>query len=136
MTTDKLNPANIPAPVGAYTHGVLAPAGGRWLHVSGQIGMRPDDSLADGFASQAEAAWEHLLGVLRAAGMDASHLVKVTTHLVDGEHLKELNAVRSRFLGGERLLPRWLWSSSWRGQSGCSRWRQSPLLCEILAGHV
>ena len=102
MTTDKLNPANIAAPVGAYTHGVLAPAGGRWLHVSGQIGMRPDGSLADGFASQAEVAWENLLGVLRAAGMDASHLVKVTTYLVDGEHLKELNAVRSRFLGGER----------------------------------
>jgi enamine deaminase RidA (YjgF/YER057c/UK114 family) len=41
--------------------------------------MRPDGSLADGFASQAEVAWENLLGVLRAANMDASHLVKVTT---------------------------------------------------------
>jgi 2-iminobutanoate/2-iminopropanoate deaminase len=102
MTTEKLNPANIAAPVGAYSHGVLAPAGGRWLHVSGQIGMRPDGSLADGFASQAEVAWENLLGVLRAANMDASHLVKVTTYLVDGEHLKELNAVRSRFLRSER----------------------------------
>jgi enamine deaminase RidA (YjgF/YER057c/UK114 family) len=47
-------------------------------------------------------AWENLLGVLRAANMDASHLVKVTTYLVDGEHLKELNAVRSRFLRSER----------------------------------
>jgi len=102
MTTEMLNPANIAAPVGAYSHGVLAPAGGRWLHVSGQIGMRPDGSLADGFASQAEVAWENLLGVLRAANMDASHLVKVTTYLVDGEHLKELNAVRSRFLRSER----------------------------------
>lgn len=101
-TTHKLNPETIAPPVGAYSHGVLAPASGRWLHVSGQIGMRPDGTLAEGFAAQASVAWENLVGVLRAGGMDASHLVKVTTYLVDGDHLKELNAVRTRFLGTER----------------------------------
>ena len=34
--------------------------------------------------------------------LDASHLVKVTTYLVDAQHLKEMNVVRSVFLGSER----------------------------------
>ncbi|MCY7308549.1 MAG: RidA family protein [Rhodoferax sp.] len=102
MTLQKLNPSGIAAPMGAYSQGILAPAAGEWLHISGQIGVQPDGTLAAGFAAQAKVAWENLVGILEAANMDVSHLVKVTTYLVDGDHLKELNAVRSAFLGSER----------------------------------
>ena len=98
MTSQKLNPPQIAAPVGAYSHGVLAPAAGQWLHVSGQIGMRPDGTLGSGFAEQARLAWENLMSVLAAAQMDETHLVKVTTYLTDPAHLPQLNAVRSAFL--------------------------------------
>lgn len=102
MTSQKLNPPAIAAPVGAYSHGVLAPATGQWLHVSGQIGVRPDGSLGSGFAEQARLAWENLLAVLAAAHMDASHLVKVTTFMTEAGDLKDLNPVRSAFLGEAR----------------------------------
>lgn len=102
MTSQKLNPPAIAAPVGAYSHGVLAPATGQWLHVSGQIGVRPDGSLGSGFAEQARLAWENLVAVLTAANMDASHLVKVTTFMTDAGDLKDLNPVRSAFLGEAR----------------------------------
>jgi len=102
MTAQKLNPASIAAPLGAYSHGIVAPSAGQWLHISGQVGVQPDGTLVQGFAAQARVAWENLVEVLRAANMDVSHLVKVTTYLIDGEHLKELNAVRSGFLGSER----------------------------------
>ncbi|MCY1163421.1 MAG: RidA family protein [Pseudomonadota bacterium] len=102
MTSQKLNPPAIAAPVGAYSHGVLAPATGQWLHVSGQIGVRPDGSLGSGFAEQARLAWENLLAVLAAAHMDASHLVKVTTFMTEAGDLKDLNPVRAAFLGEAR----------------------------------
>jgi 2-iminobutanoate/2-iminopropanoate deaminase len=102
MTAQKLNPPTIAAPVGAYSHGVLAPAAGQWLHVSGQIGVRPDGTLATGFAEQAGLAWENLMAVLAAAGMDERHLVKVTTYLTNAADLKDLNPVRSRFLKDAR----------------------------------
>ena len=82
MTAQKLNPPTIAAPVGAYTHGMLAPAAGQWLYVSGQIGVHPDGSLATGFADR--------------------HLVKVTTYLTNAADLKDLNPVRARFLKDAR----------------------------------
>jgi enamine deaminase RidA (YjgF/YER057c/UK114 family) len=102
MTSQKINPPTIAAPVGSYSHGVLAPAGGHWLHVSGQIGVRPDGTLATGFAEQAGLAWENLIAVLAAVGMDESHLVKVTTYLTNAANLKDLNPVRSHFLKDAR----------------------------------
>ena len=102
VSVHAINPAGIAAPVGLYSHGVLAPAGGHWLHVSGQVGMLPDGTLAAGFAEQAAVAWSNLLAVLQAAGMDASHLVKVFTFMTEAGDLAQLGAVRSRFLGAAR----------------------------------
>ena len=77
---------------------MLAPAAGQWLHVSGQIGVRPDGTLGAGFSEQARLAWENLMAVLAAARMDESHLIKLTTYLTDAADLKDLNPVRSGFL--------------------------------------
>jgi len=98
MTSQKLNPATIASPAGIYSHGVLAPSSGQWLYVSGQIGMRPDGSLGIGFAEQARVAWENLMAVLASASMDETHLIKLTTYILDGTDLKDLNPVRSVFL--------------------------------------
>lgn len=99
MTSIKLNPSVIAPPAGAYSHGVLAPAAGEWLHVSGQIGALPDGVLAIGFTEQARAAWSNLVAILNSANMSVSHLVKVTTFMTDADDLKDLNPVRSGFLG-------------------------------------
>lgn len=102
ITRTTLNPTTIAAPVGEYSHGVLAPAGGQWLYIAGQVGLLPDGTLADGFAAQARAAWTNVVAVLSAANMDAGHLVKVTTFLIRAGDLKDLNPVRSVFLGAAR----------------------------------
>lgn len=102
MTSQKLNPSAIAASAGMYNHGVLAPITGQWLHVSGQIGMRPDGSQGTGFAEQARIAWENLMAVLAAAHMDESRLVKLTTYMLDGADLRDLNPVRSIFLEDAR----------------------------------
>ncbi|MEO8741548.1 MAG: RidA family protein [Casimicrobiaceae bacterium] len=102
MSSIRLNPPDIAAPVGAYTHGIMTPAGGTWLNVSGQIGLLPDGTLADGFAGQARAALANLAAVLKAANMNPNHLVKVTTFLLDAGDLKELVPIRIAFLGAAR----------------------------------
>jgi 2-iminobutanoate/2-iminopropanoate deaminase len=98
----RLNPQDRAAPVGTYSHGVVAPATGRWLHISGQIGLRPDGTLPATIEEQAQVAWENLSAVLAAAGMDARDLVKITSFLVDPAHVAAFAKVRSAFLGEAR----------------------------------
>lgn len=96
------NPSVIAAPLGRYSNGISAPAGGRWLHIAGQIGVRPDGSLAEGFAAQAEAAWSNLVAILQDAGMTVDHLVKVNHFLVQASDLADYNPIRMKFLGEAR----------------------------------
>ncbi|HUP07881.1 MAG TPA: RidA family protein [Caldimonas sp.] len=102
MTLAIHNPASSAPPLGAYSNGISAPAGGRWLYIAGQVGVEPDGRVADGFAPQAEAAWRNLVAVLADAGMSASDLVKVTHYLLSPDDLAAYNAVRMRWLGAAR----------------------------------
>lgn len=96
------NPRTIAAPLGAYSNGISAPAGGQWLHIAGQVGVLPDGSLAEGFEAQADAAWRNLLAVLADAGMGVEHLVKLQHFLLDPADLKAYGAVRAGHLGQAR----------------------------------
>lgn len=97
-----LNPSTVAAPLGLYSQGVVAPAGGHWLHVAGQVGVLPDGRLAEGFEAQARAAWANLVAVLAEAGMGVQHLVKLNTYLVSATDLPLLAKVRSEYQGEAR----------------------------------
>jgi enamine deaminase RidA (YjgF/YER057c/UK114 family) len=71
------NPANIAPPFSCYSHGASAPAGARWLYVSGQVGVTPEGYVPDDPKEQIALAWDNLLAVLSDAGMSVSDLVKV-----------------------------------------------------------
>ncbi len=98
----RITPSTVAAPAGAYSHGITTHGPGTCLHVAGQIGMTQDGRLLEGFEAQADQAWKNLVAVLEAAGMDVSHLVKVTTYLTRTADLPRLNAVRSMYLGTAR----------------------------------
>lgn len=100
--TKLLNPDNVAAPVAPYSHGVLSEGPGSWLYIAGQVGTDREGRLQQGFEAQARQAWSNLVAVLAAAGMDVSHLVKVTTYLVDGADMAKLGPVRGAFLGSAR----------------------------------
>jgi len=97
-----VHPEGITPPLGAYSHGVAAAGPGQWLHIAGQVGVAPDGTLAQGFEAQTRQAWANLAAVLREAGMDARHLVRVGSFLVDPAHLPLLGPVRQPFLGEAR----------------------------------
>lgn len=97
-----ITPANVAAPAGPYSHGVASSGPGTWLHIAGQVGIDAEGRLREGFEAQAHQAWTNLVAVLVAAGMDVSHVVKVTTYLVDGADMAKLGPVRMGFLGAAR----------------------------------
>lgn len=98
----KLNPASISAPLGAYTHGIEIPPGARVIHVSGQVGVRKDGSVAEGIEEQLSCAWQNILAILAAANMDAGDIVKVTTYLTRAEDFKVHPRIRAQYLGDAR----------------------------------
>lgn len=95
-------PASVAAPAGPYSHGIASSGTGTWLHVAGQVGVDAHGALQAGFEAQARQAWQNLVAVLAAAGMDVSHLVKVNSYLVDAGDVPRLGPVRAGFLGRAR----------------------------------
>ena len=89
-----VEPEGFPAPRG-YSHGVLAPAGGRLLFVAGQIGWDADGRLVgDTFVAQFGRALANVAAVVRAAGGAPEHLARLTVYVTDRrEYLADLAAV-------------------------------------------
>jgi 2-iminobutanoate/2-iminopropanoate deaminase len=99
---NRLNPPSICAPLGAYTHGIEIPPGARVIHVSGQVGMRPDGRVAEGIEAQLACAWQNILAILAASNMAAADIVKVTTYLTRAEDFKVHPRIRAQYLGDAR----------------------------------
>jgi creatinine amidohydrolase len=90
--TVHVNPPSRARPRG-FSHGVLAPAGWRTLHVAGQTAADDESGIATGdFATQFESALARTLEVVRAAGGDPQHVVRMTIYVTD---LDEYRAARS-----------------------------------------
>jgi enamine deaminase RidA (YjgF/YER057c/UK114 family) len=98
----KLNPASIGAPLGAYTHAIEIPQNARVIHISGQVGVRKDGSVAEGIEEQLACAWQNILAILADAGMGPGDIVKVTTYLTRTEDFKVHPRIRAQFLGDAR----------------------------------
>ena len=56
----KLNPDSIAAPLGLYTHAIAVDGPGRWLHVSGQVGVRPEHIPLQGEGTAMTASLQHI----------------------------------------------------------------------------
>jgi enamine deaminase RidA (YjgF/YER057c/UK114 family) len=89
-----IDPGSLGRPRG-YSHGMLAPAGGRVLLVAGQIGWDAEQKLVGpGFVAQFERALANVLEVVRAAGGAAEDVGRLTIFVADrAEYLGDLEAV-------------------------------------------
>lgn len=76
------NPQDMHEPVGSYVHQIEIKGNERLLVISGQVGMREDDTVPDDPFEQISIAFENILRNLRAAGMDVKDLIKVNYYLV------------------------------------------------------
>jgi 2-iminobutanoate/2-iminopropanoate deaminase len=96
------NPKTVAAPTGPFSHGIETPAGARWLHISGQVGVTPDGKVPAEFEAQAEQCWRNVKAVLAAAGMGVENLVKCTHFLARAQDVATYGKVRARELGEAR----------------------------------
>lgn len=95
----KHNPETIAGPFGRYSHAVEVAPGVRWLHVSGQVGVKPDGSTAEGIEAQARTALENVRALLAGAGMATGDLVKMTVFVTDFRYADAYRAARDAVLG-------------------------------------
>ena len=96
------NPSVIAPPLGKYSHAIEVSPNARWLHISGQVGVRPDGTIAETFEEQADCAWRNLLAILAEAGMGPEHIVKYSTFITNAEHIGVFRTVRDRHIGDRR----------------------------------
>jgi 2-iminobutanoate/2-iminopropanoate deaminase len=94
------NPAAISPPGSQFSHGVEHALRGRRLVIAGQIGLKPDGSVAEGLEGQLEQAWDNLIAVLRGAEMDVADLVKVSVFVTVPGAIAVSRRVRERKLAG------------------------------------
>jgi enamine deaminase RidA (YjgF/YER057c/UK114 family) len=96
----QITPASIAPPAARYAHAVLSEDPARLLHTAGVVPVRPDGSVPDDLAEQADVVWANIGAILAEAEMESSDVVSITTYVVADEPLGPVMAARDRFLGG------------------------------------
>ena len=102
MTATFVDPREVHAPVGPYSHTAVVPSGTELVFVSGQVGMRADGSVPEGFAEQAELTFQNLRACLAAHGLGVEAVVKLGVFVVPGQDFELLRAARERHFGRHR----------------------------------
>ena len=55
-----------------------------------------------GIEAQADACWRNIVAILAEADMDVGDLVKITTYLVNADHIAAAGEARARYFGDAR----------------------------------
>jgi enamine deaminase RidA (YjgF/YER057c/UK114 family) len=97
-----LNPRDVHAPVGPYSHTAVVPSGTELVFIAGQVGMRADGSVPDAFPDQAELTFRNIRSCLAAHGLSVEHVVKLSVFLLPGQDFALLRQVRERHFGAHR----------------------------------
>jgi len=88
-------PKGFGAPLGMYSHGMIA-AGGELVVVAGQVGIRPDGTLAGPDAgAQTRQALENVRAVVQAGGASMRDVVRLQTFLTRAEDIPEFMKARA-----------------------------------------
>ena len=93
-----MNPPAIAKP-GGYSHVVEATGPGRIVYIAGQLGLKPDGSIAGDFRAQAVQAFENLKSALASVGATFDDVVKLNNYLLDiGANLGTYREVRDKYI--------------------------------------
>ena len=91
-----------PKPFSNYSQGIAVDPGARYVFVAGQVGATvAGDILADP-ARQHELAWENVLAILAASGMDHRNIVDAHVYITDRAHIGLYRETRDRMLKGHK----------------------------------
>ncbi len=95
MTRNEIVTNEIAQPVGPLSAAVTT---GQLLYLSGQVAQDPSSGklVAGGVAEQTEQIFKNAAAILRAAGKDFSHVVKVTVFLTDIAEFPKINEIYAK----------------------------------------
>lgn len=91
------NPPSVRKPFGQYNHGLLVPPGASLLVTSGQLGIRPDDSIPPDVTGQAEICFGAIKAILDEAGMSFADVIRISGFVTKREDFAAYMAVRDRY---------------------------------------
>jgi 2-iminobutanoate/2-iminopropanoate deaminase len=88
-----------PAPIGPYSQAVMANG---MLFISGQIALDPVDGTlyTEDIVTETDRVMQNLKGILAAAGLDFSNVVKTTIFLMNMADFAEVNEVYGLYFEG------------------------------------
>lgn len=92
-----LNPATVRKPFGHYNHGLVLPSQGELLVTSGQLGIRPDETIPDSIEEQAVICFEAIGAILEEAGMSFADVIRIAGFVTRREDFAPYMAVRDRY---------------------------------------
>jgi len=102
MTIEYVNPPDVHAPRGLYSHTVTVPAGTDLIFLSGQVGVQPDGTTPSSIAEQADQVFANIVAHLKFHGLEPSSIIKLTTFMVAGQDGDAVRAARIKHLGSHR----------------------------------
>jgi enamine deaminase RidA (YjgF/YER057c/UK114 family) len=98
MELRHLSPPDIRPPFGRYHHVVEVNGATRLLFLSGQLGIRPDGSVPEHAAAQAEQAFANIDACLAAAGCTRAQIVRLSVFLTEAEYRQDYMRVRDAWV--------------------------------------
>ncbi len=93
-----LSSPDVRPPFGRYSHGIEVPPGARFVMTSGQLGIRPDETIPDDVTAQAEICFEAIRAILAEAGMTFADVVRIAGFVTRREDFPAYMAVRDRYV--------------------------------------
>ena len=91
-----------PAPFSNYAQAVAVEPGARYLFVSGQVGVSLSGDIPGDAAQQHQLAWDNVLAILQASGMDHRNIVDAHVYITDRSHVGLYRETRDRMLKGHK----------------------------------
>lgn len=100
-----LQPATIRPPFARYAHGVEVPPGARLVVTSGQLGIRPDDTVPQDARAQADLCFANCTAILASADMTPADVIRINAFVTDRAHMPAYMAARDAWLAEVIRLP-------------------------------
>lgn len=97
-----VNPRDVHAPVGPYSHTAVVPPGAELVFIAGQVGMAADGTVPAAFGEQAELTFRNLRACLAAHELDVDAVVKLNVFVLPGQDFQALRQIRERHFGTYR----------------------------------
>jgi 2-iminobutanoate/2-iminopropanoate deaminase len=104
MERQKLSPADMTPPMGAYSHGVVVPIGeSRMIFVTGQIPVDGDGNLVSAdIEAQTRFVFERVRAILEAGDASMLDVVKAQIFLTDINDFAKVSAIRNEYFAESR----------------------------------